>query len=154
MMLSITATRGRHESSWLNHTVWDSGAPQFLQKSASDTTTGFPHCEQKRGRSMRGSGMESENRVTEPERITMAEYRLGNSLAANPGAVLAPKIAQHEPRISPFDARMMPRDRRIAYHNIIVECTAEPGRRAGSYIEMLSAHGDKVSAPTGGRSRS
>ena len=92
-MLRATATRGRHEMFELNHTVCVSGAPQFLQKLASATTTGAPHCAQKRGRSMRGSGMEGENRIAQPECITTAEWDLAHSLTGQPRAVLAPQIA-------------------------------------------------------------
>lgn len=69
-MLKAAATRGRHEIFELNHTVCASGEPQSLQKLASATTTGAPHCAQKRGRSTRGSGMESEQGVAQPERVT------------------------------------------------------------------------------------
>src|ERR1700731_3372870 len=83
-MLRATATRGRHAMFELNHTVCVSGAPQFLQKLASATTTGAPHCAQKRGRSKRGSDMEGKNRVAQPECITTAKWNLAHSLAGQP----------------------------------------------------------------------
>ena len=92
-MLRTIATRGRHEMFELNHTVLVRGAPQFLQKLASATTTGAPHCAQKRGRSMRGSGMEGKARVAQPECITTAQWGLGHSLAAYPSTIMAPQIA-------------------------------------------------------------
>jgi len=92
-MLRATATCGRHEMFELNHTVFVRGAPQFLQKLASATTTGAPHCAQKRGRSMRGSGMEGEARVAQPKCVTTAQWGLGHSLAAYPSTVMAPQIA-------------------------------------------------------------
>ena len=91
-MLRAAATRGRHEMFELNHTVFVSGAPQFLQKLASATTTGAPHCAQKRGRSMRGSGMEGKQRVTQPECVTSNQRGLSHSLVSHPSAVLAPQI--------------------------------------------------------------
>jgi len=106
-MLKATATRGRHEMSELNHTVFVRGAPQFLQKLASATTTGAPHCAQKRGRSIRRSGMENETRVTQPKCVTPAKWGLGYSLAAYPSAILAPQIAKQKASIAVFDARMM-----------------------------------------------
>ena len=75
-MLRATATCGRHEMFELNHTVFVRGAPQFLQKLASATTTGAPHCAQKRGRSMRESGMEGEARVAQPKCVTTAQWGL------------------------------------------------------------------------------
>ena len=108
-ILSATATPGRHEMLELNHTVFVRGAPQFLQKLASATTTGAPHCAQKRGRSIRVSGMEGEARVAQPKRVTPAKWGLGHSLAVYPSAVVAPQIAKQKASISVFDARMMAR---------------------------------------------
>ncbi len=93
-MLRTTATRGRHEMSELNHTVFVRGAPQSLQKLASITTTGAPHCAQKRARLMRGSGMESEQYVAQPKCVTAAERDLSYALVVHPSAVLASQIAQ------------------------------------------------------------
>ena len=106
-MLKTMATDGRQGILELSQTVFASGAPQFLQKLASGTTTGEPHWAQKRGRSKRGSGMEGEKRVAQPERVTTAKLRFGHSLAAYPGAVLAPQIAYHEAAVAVLDARMM-----------------------------------------------
>jgi hypothetical protein len=92
-MLRATATRGRHEMPELNHTVFARGAPQSLQKLASATTTGAPHCAQKRARLIRESGMEAEQRVAQPKCITAAKQGLGHALAAHPSAVLAPQVA-------------------------------------------------------------
>src|SRR6516225_10855757 len=86
-MLKPIATRGRHEMFELNHTVFARGAPQFLQKLASATTTAAPHWAQKRGRSMCGSCMEGKERVAQPECFTRPKWDLGHSLPPHPSAV-------------------------------------------------------------------
>src|SRR5579859_5400460 len=91
--LRINASEGRHVMSWLNHTVPASGAPHSLQKFASATTTGFPHCEQKRGRSILSSGMEGKGSVAELYCVTIAERCFSDALTAKPTPVLTPQVA-------------------------------------------------------------
>jgi hypothetical protein len=81
-MLRVTATHGRHGMLALNQTVGASGAPQFLQKLASGTTTGVPHCAQNRARAIRVSAMEGEAGVAQPKSVTTAKRSLGHLLAA------------------------------------------------------------------------
>jgi hypothetical protein len=95
--------------------------------------------------------MEGKYRVAELERIAVAEYCLGNPLAAHPGAVLAAEVPDHKSSVSAFDTGVMPRDGRIAYHNIIVECAANPGHRAGADREMLSARSEQAGSRSRGR---
>src|SRR5260370_36666201 len=94
------ALRGRQLISWLNQAVTASGAPHSLQKTASATVTGWPHCEQKRGLSIPTSGMEGKGGVTKFDLIAVGNRRLYNPLDADVGAVLTAESAQPESGIA------------------------------------------------------
>src|ERR1700732_2438918 len=96
--------------SWLNHTAPASGAPHSLQKFASATTTGLPHCEQKRGGSIFLSGIEGKDGVTKLQHIAIIERRLRDAFATEPRAILTAEVAHHEITVARFDARMMARN--------------------------------------------
>lgn len=107
-----------------------SGAPHSLQKTASATVTGWPHCEQKRGLSIPTSGMEGKGGVTKFDAVTVGNRRLRNTLDADVGAVLAAEVAQPEGAIARFDTRVMARNGRVIYHDIVVQRAPERGRGA------------------------
>src|SRR5260370_27186872 len=151
-MLSSSAIHGRQLISWLNHAVPASGAPHSLQKTASATVTGWPHCEQKRGLSIPTSGMEGKGGVTKFYLVTVGNRRLRNTLGADVGAVLAAEVAQPEGAIARFDTRVMARNGRVIYHDIVVQRAPERRRSADAQWKSLTARAEQTRAVRARRS--
>ena len=59
-----------------------SRVPQSLQKLAPATTTGAPHCEQKRGRAPPVSAMEHKGRVAQAQVVAVDELALARDAPA------------------------------------------------------------------------
>lgn len=85
-----------------------SWVPQSLQKLAPGTTTGAPHCEQKRGGAPPGSAMEHKGRVAQAQIVAVDELALArDALSGEIGAILTAEVAQREAAVEGNDARVM-----------------------------------------------
>src|SRR5260370_21208779 len=144
------ALQGRHLISWLIQAVTGSGAPRSLQKPASAAVTGWRHCEQKRGLSIPTSGMEGKGGVTKFDAVTVGNRRLRNALGPDVGAVLAAEVAQPEGAIARFDTRVMARNGRVIYHDIVVQCAPERRRGADAQWKSLTARAEQARAVRAG----
>src|SRR5262249_25178161 len=136
--LSTNAVNGCQVTSCLNHWVPASGAPHSLQKTASPSITGWPHCEQKRARSFPVSAMEGKDGISQFQRVAILERLFVDFFAGDKGAVLAAQIAHGEGPVIRLNSRVMTRHGRIVYHDIIVERAADLGRDARSHPESLA----------------
>lgn len=85
-----------------------SRVPQSLQKLALGTTTGAPHCEQKRGCAPPVSAMEHKGRVAQAQVIAVDELALTRDApSGEKGAILTAKVAQGEAAVEGNYARVM-----------------------------------------------
>src|SRR5438445_12484565 len=82
--------------------------------------------------------MESKDRVAQLHRVTIAQRRFCDALAAKPTPVLAPQITQHEGAIASLDVRMMARDGAVVHYDIIVERPPDLGSRARLHVKPRS----------------
>src|ERR1700735_1270524 len=120
MRLRRNATSGRIVVSRIKRWLPSSAAPHSLQKLAPSTTTGNPHREQNRGLSYPASGTEGKRSVAYTYCVSILARSFVDPLSANESSILTAEVAQAEAAVGRFDRRMMPRDRGVAEHDVVV----------------------------------